>query len=256
MNSFLFPTQIKTIKQLTGKTGVLLVVIIFSFLMSACGIIDQDVTVYEDENWKAETRVGLTPEELSMMGESEIVSRLNRQQSTAQAAGTNYQWNRKKGDDNRIYYIVTASGSGYDLLNQLVFDGDATIGTINYDGQEAIQFTYTSSYELAHYGLQLSTGEVLESNGVQSGKGQVSWEGAGRTMQAVFSPKSAINWPLVIIITVVIIVLGGALILFAQIWRRQQKHQTASFTTNFCHRCGGRLDSTGTFCPHCGAPRL
>ena len=223
-------------------------------ILSSCGSIEQDITVYRNEKWKAETRIGLKPQELAMIGESEIIDRLERQQRAAQAQGVDFEWNRKNGEDNRVYFVVKASGSGYELLNQIVFDGDASFQPIIIDDREAVRFQYTSSYELARYSLSISTGEVLESTGVQSANGKVSWNSPGQTMQAVLLPKSSSNSLLIVGAALVFFVL--IIIAFATAKRRRQEGFAAAISTNYCHRCGGELPLSGQFCPHCGSPRL
>lgn len=117
-------------------------------LLTACGSIEQDVTFYSNERWKAETSVGLSSEQIVMAGgPAKIETVLKEEQASAEAAGANYRWKREKGDDGNLYYVVNASGEGYGLLNQLVFDGDASIDSVLFEDQEAVRFNAVSSSE-------------------------------------------------------------------------------------------------------------
>jgi len=228
-------------------------------LLTACGVIEQDVTVYEEEAWKAQMRIGLTRQELSIVGESTLIETLNQQRQFAQEQGVEYEWTRQEGDDGRIYFVATAAGSGYDLLNSMMFDDAATFESVVYGDRSAIQFSYFPGYDISRYRLTLRVGQVLETDGVQTGKGQVTWEGTGRTMYAVFTPKSRSplpeNWPLIAGIVVGAILLGGVLIVLVRSRKPSRSHQPMLPAPGFCLRCGGQLDPAGRFCPHCGAPR-
>ncbi len=228
----------------------------FVLVLAGCGDIEQDVTFYANEKWKAESRVGLSPEELAMAGgQAEIEASLNEGQATAEAQELDFRWKRQKGDDDRLYYIITMAGEGYDLLNQNAFGDTATIDTITYDGQDAVQFDFASPYDLSHYELTLHAGEVLDTNGSQEGKGEVHWSGAGKRMYAVFEPRSGPNWLLLVLGLIMLGAMAVAGFFFIRSWQHQRGQKTATASANFCHKCGTKLEGAGRFCPSCGARR-
>ena len=150
-----------------------------------------------------------------------------------------------------------------------IFDGDANIITIDEDG--TTEFNYTMFGDFSDYSLVLHVGEVLETNGTVTKKGEVSWHGLGMQMYAIVKPKSgiAIKWVLV----------GGGVLLVALaaffVLSRSRTYSTSkrspyapfhlssssagmsgTASLNYCHSCGGKLDPNGAFCPHCGAPQM
>lgn len=243
------------------------------FLLAGCATVEQEVSLYQDESWEGSTRIGVAPGLLAMAGgEEALTAELEQTKVEADAQGAKVEWRRSQGNDGTVYYAVEASGQGYDLLNQIVFDGDAIIEPIVYDGQDAVQFQHETNTDLASYEMRLHAGEILESDGLQEGKGDVTWQGAGVTMNAVLRPKS--SFPLLpAVIGVATLVLIIAAVLFYQAWRRQQARRMAmtpgspeSFSAPapapvsevavFCEQCGKRIEVAGKFCPHCGAPRF
>ncbi len=248
------------------KFWLLFLFAIMALLISACGTVEQDVTISNNEKWRAETQVTIDKQSLTLVNPADIEQNLTAAQAQADAADVNYKWKKKTNDDGSLTYIIKTSGAGYDRLNDFVFDGGASFQTLDEDG--LTQFSFLSVGDFSDYKLDLHVGEVMESNGTVSGKGDVSWHGMGQQMDAVFKPKSGLGGilPLVGGAIVAILLLSGVFFFFRS---RSSSPSRPSYTyssstpsrfassgyaeTNYCHQCGGKLNPNGKFCPHCGA---
>ncbi len=249
--------------------GVILLLAVF--LLSACGSIEQDVTILKNEKWRAETRLILDEQTLVMVDLADVEQKLDEAQAQAVALGADFQWKKQVNDDGGVTYLMNMSGTGYDLLNQIVFDGAATIQQVDADG--VTELSFFPSFDVSDYALTLHVGDVLETNGTISSKGEVSWNGRGQQVYVVFKPKSMdtrLIWGIAAALLALILIGGGILFL-----RSRASSHAATRTpypprpsfpassarpgnvfgaTNYCHRCGGKLNPKGKYCPHCGAP--
>ena len=248
------------------KLLLAVMLVIFSLLVGACGAVEQDVTLIKNEKWKAETRLILNKQTIALANPSDIEQRLDAAQAQADAAEVSYKWNKKINDDGGVTYIIRTSGTGYDLLNNVVFDGGAIINTLDEDG--TTEFSLSSIGDFSDYKLVLHVGEVLETNGVVSGKGDVSWHGMGLQMHAVIKPKSGFNviWLLVGAGLILLVIMVVYFFIRTRSPSRPAVSNSPTYTaiakssqpgygaTNYCYRCGGKLNPNGEFCPHCGAP--
>ena len=245
--------------------GILLLML--ALILSACGVVEQEVTLAKDEKWKAETRLTLDQQTLALISPADIEQRLEAAKEDMSSINVSYKWKKHTNDDGSLTYAINTSGTGYDMLNSAVFDGEASIQTIDEDG--TAEFNYTAFGDFSDYSLVLHVGEVIETNGVVSDKGKVSWHGMGTQMYAKIKPKSGMNimWFLLVGGGIVLIALA---VYFAFFRSGATSNRNASYAPSYrspsgralktnsgayCQRCGGKLNPNGTFCPHCGAPQ-
>ena len=238
--------------------------VILVLLISGCGTVEQDVTIAKNEKWRAETQVTIDKQSLAFVNPTDIEQSLNASGADADAAGVKYKWKKQVNDDGSVTYILNTSGSGYESLNDFVFDGGASFSMLDENG--LTEFTFFPTGDFSDYKLVLHVGEVQESNGTVSGKGDVSWHGMGQQIYAVFKPKSGLN--MMLVLGGVIVVSLAAIVIFFFFRSRSSMHSSLSYSslspstlssagyaaTNYCYRCGGKLNPNGKFCPHCGAP--
>jgi len=246
--------------------GVLLLVL--ALILSACGVVEQEVTLAKDEKWSAETRLTLDQQTLALINPADIEQKLEAAKADMSSIDVSYKWKKHTNDDGSLTYTINTSGTGYNVLNTAVFDGGASIQTIDEDG--TTEFSYTAIGDFSDYALVLHVGEVIETNGVVSDKGEVSWRGMGTQMYARIKPKSGmdIKWLLLVGGGIVLIALAAYFAFFRS--RTTSNNRYASYATSYhsasgrklkidsgayCQRCGGKLNPNGTFCPHCGAPQ-
>ncbi len=246
-------------------------ILFLALLVSACGAVEQEVTILKNEKWRAETRLILDEQTLVMVNLADVEQRLEEAQAQAVALGADFQWKKQVNDDGSVTYLMNMSGTGYDLLNQIVFDGAATIQQVDEDG--ATELAFFPSFDVSDYALTLHVGEVLETNGTISNKGDVSWNGRGQQVYVVFKPKSMdtrLIFGIVAALLALLLIGGGILFLRfrspSRATMRTPYPPRPSFpassakpgnvfgATNYCHRCGGKLNPKGKYCPHCGAP--
>ena len=238
---------------------------IITILLSACGAVEQDVTLIKNEKWKAETRLTIDKQSLALISPADIEQRLDAAKNELASLDVSYKWKKSVNDDGSLTYIIDTSGTGYSLLNEAIFDGNASINTIDDDG--TTEFNYTVFGDFSDYALVLHVGEVLETNGLVTEKGEISWHGMGMQMHAIVKPKSGTNIKWVLLGSGALLV---GLVAFFSFSRtrpsstpRHSPHSSSQFSSsstgmtslNYCHRCGGKLDPNGVFCPHCGAPQ-
>jgi len=245
--------------------GTLLLVL--TLILSACGVVEQDITLAKNEKWKAETRLTLDQQTLALVSPTDIEQRLEAAKADLASIDVSYKWKKNINDDGSLTYTINTSGTGYDVLNSSVFDGEASIQTIDEDG--TTEFNYTALGDFRDYALMLHVGKVIEANGIVSEKGEVSWHGMGTQMHAVIKPKSGMNimWLLLVGAGIVLIALA---VYFAFFHSRSTSSMNSPYVSSYlstsekktkatsgayCQRCGGKLNPNGTFCPHCGAPQ-
>jgi len=134
---------------------------------AACVSIQSNVTLYGGQRWKAEVRMTIPPQTISMLGSEEAVD-AEMQKSIAkskQDGDITYKW-RKEKKDGSLIYTYTAQGTGWADLNSALFSGSATIVEGPKSGQVYFrkQVTADESIMINPYGLRLTGGKIVSSN--------------------------------------------------------------------------------------------
>ncbi len=230
--------------------------IVLTIGLASCGDVRQEVTIGRGERWQVEYRAYISPTELMLIGGA---AEMERQFDELRGTDRNFRWSKEAGKDGGLTYVLESSGTGFDTLASNAFDDNATFTPLDFQGKDAVQFSfnaYSAFGEMGYYELVLRTGEVLETNGELLDKGTVRWVGASQVMEAVFRPSAGIDLGLLIGLAAVALVIGVAVVLFRS-WQRQRHMQTVmAGAATYCHQCGAKIETAGKFCPSCGAPRL
>ncbi len=226
-----------------------IVVILAVFLLTSCGAnVDQAVTFYRDETWKAKTTFHVSAEMLSSIGSvPQIEAELDKAIAELEAIGIAASWKSRPKEDVLIYDILM-EGSSLALLNQAVFDGQATLDVEEVGGERQVHFSHFVMGTFAQsnsYTLTLTGKEVVSSNGRSLDDSSVQWINPNGQMEAVLTEKNHFNWVWLLIIAVTIAIIGGG----SWYWRQQQPQQY------FCKQCNTAMAAQAQFCPRCGQKR-
>lgn len=227
-----------------------------TFILVGCGAdIDRRVTFYRDEAWKAEMEIRFPADLVALLAASpeSLEAEIAQQVAEWEAEGAQVKWNSSREDATLIYTFEVES-EGLELLNEIVFEDNATITATEVDGRRQINFSYFGSRNLVGANndtLTLQGGEIISSNGEKLNNGTVQWANANGRMNAVLTEKSRSGFATFFLIVLVLGGLGGGF------WYYRQKNdqsppQVAPVQTAFCANCGTQLSPQAKFCPICG----
>lgn len=143
--------------------------------------IDETITLSGEEKWIAETRLSVTPADISSAG-GEGTADADVQQAEQpmldQARGLNVtvQQRKEHGSDGSLVYVYTSQGQGLDVLNKVLYQGNAKIQKAGSSSRSQVHFEYAPCGRLAGtYALHLKTGKILGGNADESSGGQATW---------------------------------------------------------------------------------
>ncbi len=264
---------------------LLLLLASLTLLLAACmADIDQTITFLADERWEVNLLIAF-PAEVAPLAAGSVDSELTTLEQSIESQGGALDWERRDDENGNLTYTVDASGQGYDMLRDVV--GDVQVATETRNGERVIAFTYLpgSDLELASsYTMTLVGGEIISSNGIETGRGQVQWQNPAGTMEAVLTEQSALgaNWLLPALIGLVVLALVGAAVFLlsrrrsagraaAPAWSALPPEAPPTYLTpepprpptpaapappagQFCTQCGASLRPGAKFCAACGNP--
>ena len=97
----------------------LILALLVTLGLSACGVMEQNVTLHNNGRWKAETAIELTRQELSLnQGLDDIEKGLENQRQQASAQEVKLDWNRRSGENGGVRFVVKV-GYTWQVLSQL-----------------------------------------------------------------------------------------------------------------------------------------
>lgn len=239
-----------------SKQALLLILIAITavFFLAGCGAdIDRRVTFLRDEAWEAEMEFGLPAQLMMMLGSPEsFEAELAEGVAEWEASGADVSWDSRR-EDTALIYTFEVKGTGLALLNEIVFDDEASMTAVEIEGQRQIQFSYFVSGDLLDANsntLTLEGGEVLSSNGTALNRGTVQWVNPRGRVEAVLTEKSGSGLGSLLLFGLLLAGVGGAGWYF---WKqRQQTQLQMQSALTFCANCGTPLNPQAKFCPNCG----
>lgn len=238
---------------------ILVCLILCTFALVGCGAdIDRTVTFYADERWQADMEVTFPIEAVALLGTLEqFDSEISTEVAKWEGQGADVSW-KSLQEETVLIYTFDIKGTGWDLLNEIVFENRAAI-----DADEAnrnqIHFSYFASPDMLSANqntLTLNGGKIISSNGNQVKSGQVQWVNPSGRVEAVITAKSGFNFFTILIIGFVLIAIVAGFWFYRQKSDQPQTPEPPLATTSaFCPNCGAQLPPQGKFCPTCGNPR-
>jgi hypothetical protein len=191
------------IKQLLQSLGLLTIIVLVSGCMNA----QTNLSLYGNEQWSGVQAIQIAPEMVAMMEESGEDSTVDTADidewlSNAEQAGIRddiqVSFNEVKGEDGSQSYVLSASGTGYQSLNEIFFEGTANITTETVNGQKQVTINYMFSDSSAEdqdlspeeqamqaemmksmglgISFRISGGEIINSNATRVDGNTAIWE--------------------------------------------------------------------------------
>jgi hypothetical protein len=240
----------------------LLTLLCVACVVSACGSVAQtDLTFYSDTRFQVITTISVPSRLLALAGgEAAVKLQLDQTIAGAQVSGAQAKWRHgKSSSGDQSVYVIEINGQGYGPPLSDNFD----VQPVDMDGQPALKVTVVPGAQLISGGLGASTltvhgGQILETNGTQTGKdtvtfGQLSVLSSGGIPYVILRPKAGLKagfpWLYVGIGVGALALLG--LIAFL-IFRPRQKKGYAGKV--FCPHCGAALARGTRICIRCRRP--
>lgn len=239
----------------------LILLLVVAAVVSACGAVQTDLTLYSDERYQVVTTITIPSQALVLAGgEAAVKPRLDQAVAQAQAGGATAKWSHgKSAASDQVVYVVEINGQGYGPPLSDDFD----VQSVEVDGQQALKVTIIPGAQLISGGLGASTlivhgGQILETNGIQTEKDeatftQVSVLSSSGTPYVILRPKvgfmAGFPWLYVGIGASALALLG--LVAFL-IFRPRPKKNYAG--TIFCPKCGAAQPRGSRICVRCRRP--
>jgi len=186
--------------------------IIGVLLLAGCGTADTEVTLYEGEKWQCVGRLVVPVEMVEMEGgeedlDSRVLSILEEYREAAPEV--EISWDKEyEGQD--VVYCFTLDGTGWELLDQLVFRSAGSI--VKEDGKVHIRYlipAYEELEELVYSSFTLKGGKIISSNADETIGGSAIWHNPmGTTIEAVLVEKAQTNWLVIVCFALVFAVAG------------------------------------------------
>lgn len=223
------------------------------FTLVGCGAdITRSVTFYQDEEWEADMEIAMPGELLALLGTAEELEKSTAEEVTDwETKGAQVSWKSSR-EETTLIYTFHIEGTGWDLLNEIIFEDRAQISVEEVGGQRQIHFAYLVSGDLSGANsdvLTLHGGKIISSNGEHLSSGQVQWINTGQRAEAVFTEKARFSFSAFLIIALALGAVGGGVWYF---WQKNSQSPVSSQPV-FCANCGMQLMSQAKFCPHCGS---
>lgn len=240
------------------QTLILFCFLICAFVLVGCGAnVERSVNFYADERWNVDIELTFPIELLALYGSSEqLEEEITRTVTSWEGQGAEVSW-KSFQEETVLIYTFHIEGTGWDLLNEIVFENRAAIDLYEGDNNQ-ISFSYLTSSDLlgaTQNVLTLNGDKIISSNGNQLKSGQVQWVNPAGRVEAVLTAKSSFSFVTILIIVLVLAVIGIGLGFYLR-KNNQPQTSTQASTTAFCTSCGDQLPSHGKFCPTCGNKRL
>jgi hypothetical protein len=216
-----------------------------------------------DTNEKWSTKVILVLGGKDSYTKSLFEQTLQQEISTAQGQGIQASWQQVTDQSNgsNLTYQIKLSGTGYEGLNKVVFNGEQAVSK----GVSADQLIFNMSPFGSFLGngqqnsFSLIAGKILASNGIKKNNTTVTWINPSSTMSATVSTTPDLNIALIILVLIGLFILGIAIITIVRRGSaRNSSHvQEPSIDLShsdvlYCMNCGKKIPHISEFCPHCG----
>jgi hypothetical protein len=195
---------------LTGLIGALL-------LLSGCGgALTEEIWLRSGERWEIQATVSLGQSEYAMFG-SDLEEGFAELEQGAPAKGVSVDWSRREDSDGRVTYTIRMEGQGLDKLNEVAFEGDATISK---DASGHIHLTWlpASMSALGIYTLTIHGGSIISNNADEETSSSATWHNPSGPIELEITERRSPIVPLLAagmacICVTGLVIAGGALVL-------------------------------------------
>ena len=246
-----------------AKSYLILVSVLLLFCSSCVPILSTttEFRLGTNEKWSSKIIVVLTGQDLFI--KSGFEQTLNQEISVAQGQGIQASWqqNTDQSNGSNLTYQINLSGTGYDGLNKVVFNGEQAVSK----GASADQVVFNVSPFGSFFGngqqnsFTLIAGKILASNGIKKNNTTVTWINPSSIMSATVSTTPDLNIALILLVLVGLFILGIVIITIvrrgsARNFSRAQEPSVDLSHSDilYCMNCGMKVPHISEFCPYCG----
>lgn len=177
---------------------VFLVLGIFVFLLTGCGVMEAEITFYEGESWQYEASLAIFREWIADEGGEEIVeSYMSELQTEIRKEAPNALIDLEKeqvGEDKVIYHLIIKD-EGWEKLKGI------SNASITKEGEELyirMPLSAMSDFEVAS--ITFKGGKIISSNADETTNGSAIWYNPTGTLEAVLVPRQGLSLPLIIFV--------------------------------------------------------
>jgi len=212
-----------------GLIGLLVILVL---LLAGCVHIRQEVTLMPDEEWKADVKITFPASTVEQLGEEMMQDQdadFEEQTAEAERRGVHAEMEMRTEGNGDVVYSMKLEGSGYDLLNEFVFDSQATFSDagdgkvqVNYDAGDMTAFAEMGG----SYTLVFNAGQIHSSNATKTSGGTATWENPAEPIQIELtpgSPPAAGGFPWLIVILVIIGIVVVAVVVIGLLYLRGRR---------------------------------
>ncbi len=204
----------KKMQILAHKSHLFLIIMIVlcSVLMSACGVADTDITLYTNNTYKQAVLISLSADQMQMAGGVEAFEKmLDDAVLDAKDAGIKLSWRDLNTRDTSTYSYEVKTDK-----MEITDDSDSfTWRETQFKNRKAYEFKYSQLASLMggfqSLTLTLHAGKILDSNGTQVNSRTVRWVDPIEAPYAIVIPKSPVSWVPLVLAIVLIVAAGLAL---------------------------------------------
>lgn len=236
----------------TPQLMFFVVIAIVLLFLTGCGAdVDQTITVYRNEAWKADISFSIPGETVAMIGDpAQLDAEMEQTVQEAEQMGVKASWDSRR-DDTTLIYTIHAKGDSLETLKEIAFDSSAQLSVGEVEGKRQFFLSYPVSSDFLsanQYTLTLNGGDIVSSNGQEIKKGTVQWTNPSGRVEAVFTGQSKFSLGTLLLVLILLAGVGGGGWFF---WQQKGTQATAVF----CATCGQPMTPQAQFCPKCGQKR-
>jgi len=249
--------------KLSKTSQILLVGLALILFCSSCiPILSTETELRLSDNEKYSLKMIFVLEGQDPMMTSQFETALGDAISQAQGLGIEAEWQKlsNQSDSSNTTYQLKLSGTGYDGLNELVFDRQQAVSKDSPDDQVDFNFDPSASFLMSgqQNSFTLIAGKIISANGNITNNKTVVWNNPKSNMEAIVSTTglSSITTFLIFGILVIGVAMGIILAIGANKSARRSSQEAlvdrSGQSVLFCMNCGKQVPPQAQYCPHCG----
>ncbi|MBC8505004.1 MAG: hypothetical protein ISR58_12500 [Anaerolineales bacterium] len=207
----------KNIQIVPRQRLALLLLLLFTLILTGCGMMEAEITFYNGEKWRYEAWLAVPADLITAEGGQEAVDSYMtdvQNEIWREAPDVQIDLARESISQEQVVYRLTIDGEGWDKLTDV---SDISVTETSEGIQIRYPLSYISDFEIT--AITVKGSKIISSNADVTTNGSATWHNPNpydEPIKAVLVPKREISWiPMVF----VVLVLGTGILMVRSLQR-------------------------------------